>query len=279
MTPSSIAEIEDNGDDNNGGFFDPSLGFIDYTYGLSQKTIVFTAQPFDNQSIKLTNHTVSDSDIGNCAHIGGGWYSIVNINAKDNTWIFSDAINETTSNGICGGPLRSLTKAIELTNKYNVKLKAFVKGYDVTGYETHRLHRMGLGPTAAQIATAIWSDSLLGGDFDTAGSIGLLLSSLIDAAISSRLAATAVPSNFSFLNIDAATGGIALQPSGLDNITAWGGVTARRAIFYAAASCLGKISGLPSGPAIVKGLDGISTVATITLDTNGNRTGVTLNSF
>lgn len=43
-------------------------------------------------------------------------------------------------------------------------------------------------PTTAAIATAIWEDTTAGGDFGTAGSIGLLLVTDIDAKISSRLA-------------------------------------------------------------------------------------------
>ena len=49
----------------------------------------------------------------------------------------------------------------------------------------------GTPPTAAAIATAVWEDTLAGGDFGTAGSIGLLLATDIDAKISSASAPTA----------------------------------------------------------------------------------------
>jgi hypothetical protein len=48
----------------------------------------------------------------------------------------------------------------------------------------------GSAPTVSQIATAVWEDLLAGGDFGTAGSIGLLLATDINATISSRLASS-----------------------------------------------------------------------------------------
>lgn len=50
----------------------------------------------------------------------------------------------------------------------------------------------GTPPTAAQIATTVWQDLTAGSDFSTAGSIGLLLKTDIDAAISSRGTGTAL---------------------------------------------------------------------------------------
>jgi len=44
----------------------------------------------------------------------------------------------------------------------------------------------GTPPTTAQIATAVWEDLLAGGDFLTAGSVGLLLATDINATIGSR---------------------------------------------------------------------------------------------
>jgi hypothetical protein len=41
-------------------------------------------------------------------------------------------------------------------------------------------------PTAATIATQVWEDALAGGDFGTAGSIGLLLNTDVNATVSSR---------------------------------------------------------------------------------------------
>ena len=276
ITSASIAEVQQIGDDSNGGFFDPTNNGIDYTYGPHQKIISFTGSKVNDTTIKLDNYKVQKGDIGNCAHIGEDWYSISSVDAVNNTWSFPDKININTINGKCGGAFKTVNQAINVTNKYNIKSKIYVKGYDINGYETFRIHRLGTGPTLAQIVTAIWSDSLTGGDFDTAGSIGILLASSIDTNINSRLAATAVPSNFSFLSIDG-SGGISLQPTGLDHITAWGGITVREAIFYAAAGCVGKISGLPASPATVIGLDGITTAAVVSFDSNGNRTGVVLN--
>jgi hypothetical protein len=49
-------------------------------------------------------------------------------------------------------------------------------------------------PTAASIATAVWTDLTAGGDFGTAGSIGLLVVTNLNAAITSRASATVSPS-------------------------------------------------------------------------------------
>jgi hypothetical protein len=88
-------------------------------------------------------------------------------------------------------------------------------------------------------------------------------------------AALALPTHFNNLAIDT-SGRVILQPTGLDSITAWGGVTARQAVFYASATLFGEVSGLPTSPATVLGLDGSTTVAVITFDTNNNRSSITL---
>ena len=51
-------------------------------------------------------------------------------------------------------------------------------------------------PTAAQVATAIWTDPLASADFATAASIGKLLKDDVDAAISSRMATYPQPAGF-----------------------------------------------------------------------------------
>jgi hypothetical protein len=51
-------------------------------------------------------------------------------------------------------------------------------------------------PTAAQNATAVWTDLLAGSDFSTASSIGKLLKDNVDAAISSRMATYTQPTGF-----------------------------------------------------------------------------------
>lgn len=51
-------------------------------------------------------------------------------------------------------------------------------------------------PTAAAVATAVWTDLLAGSDFSTVSSIGKLLKDDIDAAISSRMATYTQPTGF-----------------------------------------------------------------------------------
>jgi hypothetical protein len=118
------------------------------------------------------------------------------------------------------------------------------------------------GPTAAVIAQAVWQDLTSSSDFTTSGSIGKLLSAL--------------PTNFSSLAIDS-SGRVILQSTGLDAITAWSGAcTAREALFLSVAGIFGKISGLPTSPGTVKGLDGTTTTAVVAFDSNNNRTSITL---
>lgn len=61
-------------------------------------------------------------------------------------------------------------------------------------------------PTAAQVATAVFTDLTAGSDFSTVGSFGKLVKDYLDAAVSSRMATFTVPANFSALAITA--GGI-----------------------------------------------------------------------
>lgn len=58
-------------------------------------------------------------------------------------------------------------------------------------------------PTAAQVATAVWTDLLAGSDFSTASSVGKLLKDNVDATVSSRMATFTLPTNFSSLVISA----------------------------------------------------------------------------
>ncbi len=71
--------------------------------------------------------------------------------------------------------------------------------------------------------------------------------------------------------------GYSLSSTGLDTITAWGAaLTARQAIFMSAAGIFGQISGLPSSPATVLGLDASTTAAVVHFDSNNNRTSITM---
>ncbi len=68
-----------------------------------------------------------------------------------------------------------------------------------------------------------------------------------------------------------------LAPTGLDQITAWSAAcTARQALFLSAAGIFGQISGLPTSPATVLGLDASTTTAVVHFDSNDNRTSITL---
>ena len=197
ITKSSIAEIQINGNDSNGGFFDPTIdGGLDYTQGINQKTIVFNGLDITgttsgaSATITISGYSVSLNDVGNTLNIIDGINYIPNrytiINVKNDSWILNNNVsNKSATNlkGILGGPLKTLDEAIKTTKQNNIPLEAFIKSNNIkiiTGYLTHREHRLGTGPTAAQIATAVWEDTLTGGDFTTAGSIGLLLTTNIN---------------------------------------------------------------------------------------------------
>lgn len=81
-------------------------------------------------------------------------------------------------------------------------------------------------PSAATVATAVWTDLLAGTDFSTVASVGKLIKDYLDAAISSRMATFTLPTNFSALAIT--VGGIVqadLQTIKTQTVTCSGGVT------------------------------------------------------
>ncbi len=75
------------------------------------------------------------------------------------------------------GATKVATVATWVTNPDNTTTFAILPFDSVAGASA---------PTVAQIATAVWEDLTAGGDFGTVGSIGKLLVTDIDAAISSR---------------------------------------------------------------------------------------------
>jgi hypothetical protein len=79
----------------------------------------------------------------------------------------------------------------------------------------------------------------------------------------------AKPTNSNLLAIDT-TGRVILQPIGLDSITA-DGYTARQAIFLCGAGILGEISGLPTSPVTIMGLNGATVRCVMSFDSNSNR--------
>jgi hypothetical protein len=74
--------------------------------------------------------------------------------------------------------------AVDANGRVDVSL---IEGVDATDQLDAHAGSSG-GATAAEIATAVWTDLLAGSDFSTSSSIGKLLKDNVDAAISSRLA-------------------------------------------------------------------------------------------
>ena len=129
----------------------------DHITGLAGLTLTITASK-DGAAFASISPTVTD--------LGDGWYSL--------------ALTTTHTNTL--GCL-----AFHITGT----------AADPTDFTDLVVAAAGSAPTAAQVATAVWTDLLAGSDFSTAASIGKLLKDDIDAAISSRLAAasyTAPPS-------------------------------------------------------------------------------------
>lgn len=101
-------------------------------------------------------------------------------------------------------------------------------------------------PSAATVATAVWTDLLAGTDFSTAASIGKLIKDYLDAAISSRMATFTLPTNFSALAIT--PGGIVqsdLQTIKTQTVTCSGGVTVPAATLASTSNIttIGAVSG------------------------------------
>jgi hypothetical protein len=76
------------------------------------------------------------------------------------------------------------------------------------------------------------------------------------------------------LSIDS-SGYVTLQPNGLDYITAWGNISVKEAILYAAAGVFGATSGMETGTVRIKGFDGLTT-AMMSFDSANNRVNVNL---
>lgn len=169
-------------------------------------------------------------------------------------------------------------------------------------------------PTAAAVATTVWQDLTAGADFATANSIGALLKTYttadtsgtttllarltagratnldnLDAAVSTRStyagADTAgtttllarLPSALTVtagkVDVNDKTG-FALTSTGL-NLVLVDGMTLPVAVQYVAAAAAGKASGAGTGTEVFKGLDGLTTRITATVDASGNRTAIT----
>ena len=67
--------------------------------------------------------------------------------------------------------------------------------------------------------------------------------------------------------------GFSLSSSGLDAVTAYG-KTLPQHVYYCSAGVAGKVSGAGTDTEVFKGLDGTTTLLTVTADTSGNRTAV-----
>lgn len=141
-------------------------------------------------------------------------------------------------------------------------------------------------PTAAQVATAVWTDLLAGSDFSTASSVGKLLKDNLDAAVSSRMATFTLPTNFSSLSING-SGLVDITQTAADKV--WG--TGTRVLTAGTNIVLAKGTGITgfndiaataivSGGAITTSGGAVSTVTSVTngvtVSTNNDKTGYSL---
>ncbi len=122
------------------------VGTADHITGLAGLSLTITASK-DGAAFASIAPTVTD--------LGSGWYNLALTTAHTNT---------------LGALAFHITGAAA----------------DPTDFADLVVAAGGTAPTAAQIATAVWTDLLASSDFATALSIGKLLKDDIDAAISSR---------------------------------------------------------------------------------------------
>jgi len=116
----------------------------------------------------------------------------------------------------------------------------------------------GSAPTAAQIATAVWTDTT-SGDFTTSGSPGKLL----------------VNTGVTVATNNDKTGYI-LASNGVDSVVAETGVNLRQAVALTMDASLGVLTGATTSTITVKDPTGTYTRAVVAVDGNGNRTSDTL---
>ena len=126
------------------------------------------------------------------------------------------AVVISKNGGAFGNPSAGATNATEISNGwYYVDLSTtdtgtlgplLVRGTSASCDDSETTYQVvaatTAAPSAAAVATAVWQDLLASSDFSTASSIGKLLHDDIDAAVSSRVATSALPTNFSSLSID-----------------------------------------------------------------------------
>jgi hypothetical protein len=153
ITASSIAEVQTTGNDNFGGFFDPTIsGGVDYTNGTFQQLITFGGVGYTAigtgsiHTIQLIGYTVRVGDVGNCLNIIGGSYFytgrsiITSVNVSLNTWTLNNNVSVGLSAsgmiGYAGGALGTLSGAYAIISKQqlagtspfnNVRLQCYVK--------------------------------------------------------------------------------------------------------------------------------------------------------
>jgi hypothetical protein len=103
-----------------------------------------------------------------------------------------------------------------------------------------------------------------------AGTAGNILGSRLDAAVGTRLAASALSADGS--------GRVTLAPAGLDAVAVEAGVNARQALSVIASACAGVLSGAATTSVAIAaaGNSGTNRIAAA-VDSSGNRTSVTLN--
>jgi len=175
ISPFAIAEVQATGNDDNGGYFDPTLGGVDYTQGVNEKVIVFDGAtiygvnaPGGVGVISIFGYTVLAGDIGNTLHITGGsnftktWYTIQSVNTTANTWTLGTLLGEaqptfgvggTGMTGRAGGAFANVSQADSIASHtingifapvyvkngiYNVASINSFGNLGIMGYNTNR---------------------------------------------------------------------------------------------------------------------------------------------
>ncbi len=127
----------------------------------------------------------------------------------------------------------------------------------------------GTAPTAAQIATAVWTDTTAS-DFTTASSIGKSLYTTGNApGAASGLALVGSAMALTSGERNSVADALLDRADAIET-----GITLRLAVRYIGATAAGKLAGSQTVTEVFKGLDGVTTRVTSTVDSSGNRSAV-----
>lgn len=228
------------------------------------------------------------SPAGAVTEVANGWYQVAG-NATDSGTLGPLALHATASGCdpsddvfmvVAYNPLDAvhlgLTALPNAVAAASGGLPTVGTGSGQIGLSSGNVSLAATPPTAAAIATAVWQDATAG-DFTTTGSVGkLLFTDGVKVSAGTGAGQISLTSGTVTVGTNSDKTGYALAADGLDAVGVETGVNARQALSLCSAVLVGVVSGAPTGPVIIKGVNVATTRISATVDSSGNRSALTL---